>query len=277
MRTVKHQSIEYMLPILQVKCDIIILNIQGHNNTVMDILRDFLRFLNSFVNEHSFNTDDLLQVIRGNLDLIAIVLRPVIQFIIDTITSSSANPCVFERLNFSIDAIHQMIALMNDINHSVIGRVFSEFERFQSRQREALILLTENLTNMLSNLGNRYASYIENRPFDQMFLNRIRAYSSSKSCPVSWRPLVEGVIGTLRGPDCLRAIICRDCRHEHVVHKVNGIIQLARNMCRQVPNIILALEEIITSLEHLQEQSHNFDLFMTLMVMRRILQHIPHN
>ena len=136
-----------------------------------------------------------------------------------------------------------------------------------------MVFFTQNFTNMLSNLVNRYASYVENRPFDAMFLARIIAYSNSKSCPVSWRLLVRAILGTLRGPECLQAIICRDCRHEHVVQKVNGIINHVRNMPRQVPGAIMALEEIITSLEQ-QRQSHNLNFFMTLMVMRRIFQHV---
>jgi len=224
MSTVKHPSIEQMLPILQMKLKIVCQNIQGHNKIVTDLLKDLMRFLNSYVNEHSFNTEELLRVARGNSDLIAMSLRPVIQLSIDIITTALANECIIERLQLSINAIHQMIARMSGINHTVIGRIFSDFENFNCRQREAMVILTENLTNMLSNLGNCYVSYVTGRPFDTVFLDRIRAYLSSKSCPTSWRPVVETVIGTLQGPGCLQAMTCRECRHEHVVQTNKSVL-----------------------------------------------------
>ena len=276
MSTVKHPSIEKMFPIFKRKLEIVGMNIQGHNEIVINLFRDLLRFLNAYVNKHSFSTDDLLRVARGNGELFAISLRPMIQFCLDTITTATVQQCVIERLQFSMDAVHQMIALMSDIVHPVVGTILSEFERFNHQQREAFGVLTENLTNLLSNLGNRYASYVAGRPFDMVFLLRVSTYLSSCSCPMSYRPLVEAVLGTLQqGPSCLRAITCSECRHEHVVQKVHELTAIARNMPRQVPGAIQALEEIVTSLNE-QRQSRNLELFMTFLIMRRFLQNLAH-
>jgi hypothetical protein len=276
MSTVKHPSIEQMFPILKRKLEIVGMNIQGHNEIAINLFRDLLRFLNAYVNERSFSTDDLLRVARGNGELFAISLRPMIQFCLDTIASAAEQPCRVERLQFSMDAVRQMIALMSDIVHPVIGTILLEFERFNHQQREVFGVLTENLINLLSNLGTRYASYVAGRPFDMDFPLRVSTYLSSCSCPMSYRPLVEAVLGTLqRGPSCLRAITCSECRHEHVVQKVHELTAIARNMPRQVPGAIQALEEIITSLDQLR-QSQNLELFMTFMIMRRILQNLAH-
>lgn len=277
MSTVKHPSMEQMFPILKKKLDIIGKNIKGHNQTMIVMFCDLLRFLNAYVNGRSFSTADSLRIARDSCELFALSLRPMIQLFIDTISAATEQPCIVERLQFSIDAVRQMIALMSDIVHPVIGTVLPHFERFISRKREEVRICTENLTNLLSNLGNRYASYVDGRPFDTVFPLRVREYLSSGSCPVSHRPLVEAVLGTLQqGPRCLQAIPCRERRHQHVLQKVNELTGIARNMPRQVPGAIQTLEEIVTSLDQLQ-QSHNLELFMTLLVMRRILQNAALN
>jgi hypothetical protein len=270
MSTVKHQSIEQMLPILQEKLMIVGKNIEDHNEFVIVLLKNFLSFINAYVNDHKFNTKEILRLVRSNSDFFAIILRPLVQFTFDTINSASENPCVVERLHFGIDAVHQMIALMSNINHTVVGRIFSEFEIFNRRQREAMVLFYENITNMLSNLGNRFVSYVAGRPFDMIFLDRTRSYLDSKSCPISWRPVVEATIGMLQG---LPAMVCRDCQHEHVVQKVNELILIVQNMHKSVPGAVLVLENIISSLEQ-QRSQRMFELFMTIMVIRRILQNV---
>jgi hypothetical protein len=274
MSTVKHPSVEQIFPIVKRKLEIVGINIRGHNEIAIVLFRDVLRFLNAYVNERTFSTEDLLRVARGNGDLFALSLRPMVQLCIDTITTATVQPCVVERIEFSINAVHQMIALMSDIVHPVIGTILPEYERFNHRQREAFTILTANFTNLLQNVGNRYASYVEGRPFDTEFPLRVSAYLSSVSCPVSWRPLVEAVLGTLQqGPGCLHAITCRERRYIHVLQKVNELTAIARNMPRQMPGAIQALEEIVTSLNE-QRQSRNLELFMTYMIMIRILQNI---
>ncbi len=274
MSTVVHPSIEEMFPTLKKKLNIVGANIKGHNQTAIDLFRDVLRFLNAYVNGRSFSTADSLQIARGNGELFALSLRPMVQLTIDTITAAAEQPCVVERLQFSINAVRQMIALMNDVAHPVIGTILPEYERFNHRQREAVEVLTENLTNLLQNLGNCYASYIAGSPFDIWFPLRVSAYLGSGSCPLSWRRLVEAVLITLQqGPSCLQALTCRERRHDHVLQKVNELTTIARNMPRQVPSAIQTLEEIVTSLNE-QRQSRNLELFMTYMIMRRILQNV---
>jgi hypothetical protein len=270
MSLVKHPSIEQMLPILQVKLKIVCKNIKDHNESVFDLLKAFVNFTNAFVNEYKFDTKEILSVAKSNSDFFAIILRPVIQFTVDTLSSATDNPCVVERLHFAMDAVHKMITLMSDINHIVVVRIFSEFEIYQRYHREAMVLLTENFTKMLSNLGNYLISYVVGRPFDTVFLNRIRAYFNSKYCPISWRPLVQTVIEIIQG---LPAMICWECRFEHVVQKVNVMTLLVEDMARPIPNAIFALEEIISSLE-LQRSQHRFKLLISIMIMRRILQHV---
>ena len=274
MSAVDHPSLKQMFSIFKKTLEIVDANIKGHNQTAIALFRDLLRFLNAYVNGRSFSTADSLQIDRERSELFALSLQPMVQLCIDTISAAAEQPCVVERLQFSIDAVRQMIALMSDIVHPVIGIILPEYERFISRKREEVRIRTENFINLLQNAGIRYASYVVGRPFDLNFPLRVMLYLNSSSCPVSYHPLVEAVLGTLQqGPGCLQALTCRECRHEHVLQKVNELTAIARNMSRQVPGAIQALEEIVTSLNE-QQQSYNLELFMTFMIMRRILHNV---
>ena len=274
MSTVAHPSVEQMFPILKKKLEILGTNIKNHNEIAIVMFREFLGFLSAFINGRSFSTADSLQLARGNCELFALRLRPMVKLIIDTISAAAVQPCVVERLQFSIDAVRQMIALMSDIVHPVIGTILPHYERFIRCKREEVRICNENLTNLLRNAGNLYEFYVEGRPFDTSFPLRVNTYLSSDSCPVSHHPLIKAVLGTLQqGPSCLQAITCRERRHDHVLQTVNELTTIAQNMPRQVPSAIQALEEIVTSLNE-QRQSRNLQLFMTNMLMIRILQNV---
>lgn len=274
MYAVEHPSLKQMAQLFNQMLEEVGANITKHNRIAVKLFRDMLRYLYASVNYGAFNTDEAQEIATVYWELFAHNLRPMVQLIIDTLTSSPVQPCVYARLQTSVDIVRRMIALMSDTVHPVVGTVLAEYERFNQEQKDALGLFEENVTNLIANLGNRYASYVVGRPFDTAFPLRVRAYLCSRSCPVSFHPLVQAILGTLQqGPDCLNALTCRECRHEHVLQQVQVLTAIARNMPRQIPGVIQALEEIRTSLEQLQ-RAHELDLFMIFMIMRRILQNV---
>jgi len=277
MYAVEHPSLKQMAQFFNQMLEEVGANITKHNRIAVKLFRDMLRYLYASIIDGAFNTDEAQEIARWYWELFAHNLRPMVQLIIDTLTSSPVQPCVYARLQNSVDIVRRMIALMSDTVHPVVGTVLAEYERFNQEQKEGLRLVEENVTNLVSNLGKRYASYVVGRRFDPAFPLRVRAYLCSRSCPVSFHPLVQAILGTLQqGPDCLNALICRECRHEHVLQKVRALTAIAQNMPRQIPGVIQALEEIRTSLVQLQ-RAHDLELFMIFMIMRRFFLNVAQN
>jgi hypothetical protein len=250
-------------------------NIKNHNRVLITLFRAMLRYLNASINDGAFNTDDSLEIARSNWELFAHNLQPMVQLIIDTLSASPVQPCFYARLQNSVVVVRRMIALMSATEHDVIGTVFHEYERFNQQQKEALRLLEENIINLISNLCNCYASYVVGGPFNTRFPPRVSAYLASRSCPVSFHPLVQSILGTLQqGPGCLQALTCRECRNDHVLQKVRVLTEIAQDMPRQIPGVIQALEEVRTSLVQLQ-RAHDLELFMIFIIMSRFF--LPQN
>jgi hypothetical protein len=240
-------------------------NIQGHDVAVKDLLDTFRSILEPMMCARAVVVDDFLRCARGNRPKFALEIYPMVDLMIQII-SSQREGCLVARLVAYSNAMQQMLAMMSKINHGAVRKALPKFEELRRRQREMMEVLETSFRNLLSNLCNRLYSYTEgDMPFDVAFLESLQGYGASTSCAEAWRPVVQAIQRILQN---LPAMICEECRRDHVKNVLVGLIPLVRDMARPVPGAVQILEEVIASID---QQRTVMRVLLLAMVRRALL------
>jgi hypothetical protein len=263
--SLNHPSVNDVLPQLRALHRVLTQNIQGHYVAVTNLLDTFLIILEPMRNVRPFVVDDFLRCARGNRLKFALEIHPMVDLMIQII-SLQREGCLVARLDAYSNAMPQMLAMMSKINHSAVREALPKFEDLRRRQREMMEVLETSFRNMFSNLGNRLLSYIEgDMPFDVAFLKSLQGYGASTSCAEAWRPVVQAIQRILQN---LPAMVCEECRRDHVKNVLVGLIPLVRDMARPVPGAVQILEEVIASID---QQRTVMRVLLLAMVRRALL------
>lgn len=268
MASLNHPSVNDVLPQLRSLHEVLTQNIQGHDVAIKDLLDTFRSILEPMMCARAVVDDDFLRCARGNRPKFALEIRPMVDLMIQII-SSQREDCLVARLDAYSNAMQQMLAMMSQINHSAVREALHKFEDLRRRQREMMEVLETGFLNMFSNLCNQLYSYTEgDMPFDVAFLESLQGYGASTSCAEAWRPVVQAIRRILQN---LPAMICKECRRDHVKNVLVGLIPLVRDMARPVPGAVQILEEVITSIDRRRFVRQTVMRVLLLSMVRRAL------
>jgi hypothetical protein len=267
--SLNHPSVNDVLPQLRALYEVLTQNIQGHDVAVKDLLDTFCSILKPMMCARAVVFDDFLRCARGNLPKFALEIRPIVDLMIQII-SSQREGCLVASLDAYSNAMPQMLAMMSQINHSVVREAFPQFEALLRRQRQIMEDLLTSFKNLLSNLVDMLLSYAAEGdvPFDMAFLADLEVYGASNSCAESWRPVVQTIRRILQN---LPAMTCEDCRFDRVKSDLENLVPLVRDMARPVPGAVQLLEEVMTSIDRRRFVRQTVMRVLLLSMVRRAL------
>jgi hypothetical protein len=258
------QRIHAKLPLVVENIEKYISDVDGSMKDAFTGLSDFL---NSYTNDgNDFDIPDFLACLRCLMPEFALSQQPIVQKIIDSVSTMPKLPYRICRLEHSANFVRELLDAMRQSDDVIVLEFVPRFEKFHFAQNECLNSLREDYIKLLEIYAVVLSRWVRGIPDEFDYLHLLSHNDDSGNYASPNAPLLQHIRSVF---EALPEGLSDYDRINHGIIVIKDILVLSNTVLCQVPHAMQPFELLQNTLQRKLEDVLK-DLLTKIFVMRAV-------